>query len=74
MKLTLDPGHSAMITRYGNCDDRKRPDGLADPGGPSFRYLIIESARGATEWRGWDVAKQFRRLNRNVCVYRFAST
>jgi hypothetical protein len=71
MALTLDPGFSVLIARVGFCaGDERRIDPRTTRS--NLEYLMIESAGRVIEWRGWDTARQFKRISRSICVYRFA--
>jgi hypothetical protein len=66
----LESGYSALVYRNGFCDDYER---YADQGAafrPSLEYLVIETADTVHEWRGWDTAKQFRRVRGGSCFLR----
>jgi hypothetical protein len=71
MAFTLEPGFSGLIARVGYCEDYKRHIDSRTNARPNLEYLVIESTSRTLEWRGWDVAKQFRRVDSMACIYRF---
>ncbi len=67
-KFQLEPGYSARVFMNYFCSDYEeylngaRPESM-------FAYLRVESEDGVMEFTDWETAKQFRRVNSNLCLF-----
>ncbi len=67
-QFQLAPGYSAQVFRNYFCSDYEkylngaRPESL-------FVYVRVQSEDGVVEFTDWETAKQFRRVNSNLCLF-----
>lgn len=67
-EIQLAPGYSVQVFHNYFCSDYEkylngaRPESL-------FAYLRVQSEEGVMEFTDWETAKQFRRVNSNLCLF-----
>ena len=67
-QFQLEPGYSARVFMNYSCSDYKKYLNGARPES-MFAYLRVQSEDGVVEFTDWETAKQFRRVNSNLCLF-----
>jgi len=67
-KFQLEPGYSAQVFMNYFCSDYEKYLNGARPES-MFAYLRVQSEDGVVEFTDWETAKQFRRVNSNLCLF-----
>ncbi len=67
-KFQLEPGYSARVFVNYFCSDYEKYLNGARPES-MLAYLRVQSEDGVVEFTDWETAKQFRRVNSNLCLF-----